>query len=163
MSLIIFLLSVGSGVGVFLYGKIVKTNIANKSAELEKDQQAFNPELLDDINRLSRRLSISGDLAGAHISVSSILSALEVSTLKSIKFSDFKYTASPDRIAISMRGEAKNFGSIALQSDKFSRNRFIENPVFSNLNLSQNGNVTFLFDASVNPELVLYKSSLTEQ
>jgi len=84
---------------------------------------------------------------------------LESITLKSISFDNFSYkTDETGRVSIVMDGKASSFGSVALQSDVFSDNKFIEEPIFSNLNLDNKGNVVFNFVAFVNPQLVLYKN-----
>lgn len=159
LAVIILLLSVALAGGAFVYGKFTTLNIEKKAKALEDAKSSFNPELISELSRLSRKMSVAGELMNSHISVSDIFAALEESTLKSIKFDDFNYNYTPERITISLRGKASGFSSIALQSDLFGKSKVIEKPVFSNLNLDEKGSVGFLFSAEVNPNTILYKDN----
>jgi hypothetical protein len=158
LAVILLLLSIALAGGAFVYGKFTTLNIEKKAKALEDAKAAFNPELINELSRLSRKMSVADSLMNSHISVSDIFAALEESTLKSIKFDDFNYNYAPDKIIISLRGKASGFSSIALQSDLFGKSKVIENPVFSNLNLDDKGSVNFLFSAEVNPNAILYKN-----
>ena len=159
LAVIFLLLSVTLAGGAFIYGKFTALNIEKKAKALEDAKAAFNPELINELSRLSRKMSVANSLMNNHISVSDVFAALEESTLKSIKFDDFNYNYAPDKITISLRGKASGFSSIALQSDLFGKSKVIEKPVFSNLNLDDKGSVNFLFSAEVNPNAILYKNA----
>jgi hypothetical protein len=59
-----------------------------------------------------------------------------------------------------MGGIASSFSSVALQSDIFGENKFIQEPIFSNLNLDSKGDVIFDFSAFVDPRLLSYSDSI---
>lgn len=158
-AVILLLISVALAGGAFVYGKFTALNIEKKAKALEDAKAALNPELINELSRLSRKMSVADSLMNSHISVSDIFAALEESTLKSIKFDDFNYNYAPDKITISLRGKASGFSSIALQSDLFGKSKVLEKPVFSNLNLDDKGSVNFLFSAEVNPNAILYKNA----
>lgn len=160
LALLVLLLSLASAGGVFVYGKYVKTSIDNKAKELEEIKTAFDPALISEFSRLSKKMTVARDLLGSHISASAVFRALSDSTLKSVKFDDFTYLFAPDKITITMKGQSKNFASIALQSDLFNKNKVFKNIVFSNLNLDKNGNVNFVFSADIDSSNILYKNNV---
>jgi len=159
LAVIVFLLSLALAGGAFVYGKFTSINIDRKAKELEEAKAAFNPELINELSRLSKKMSVAEDLLNSHISASEIFEALSAATLKSVKFEDFTYNYTPEKITLSMRGESGGFSSIALQSDLFGKSKVIKKPVFSNLNLDEKGNVEFLFTAEVDPAMILYKDT----
>ena len=160
LALVVFLLSLLMAGGVLVYGQYVKKSIDRKSASLEEAKTAFDPALIAEFSRLSKKMSVARELLGKHVSASAIFRALSDSTLKSVKFDDFVYLFAPDKITITMKGQARSFSSIALQSDLFGKNKVFDDLVFSNLNLDKNGNVNFVFSAEIDSANILYKNSV---
>ena len=55
-----------------------------------------------------------------------------------------------------LRGWAKSFNEVALQSDSFAGEKFIQEPIFSDINLDESGNILFSFSAILDPSLISY-------
>jgi hypothetical protein len=158
---ILFLTSLALSGGVYLYVKLTESGIERKAALLEEERRNFNPELISELSRLNKKIIAAGELAEQHIAPSAIFEALEETTLRSIRFTEMDFKYGTDRHTITMRGEARNFASIALQSDLFGKHRAINEPIFSNLNLTENGNVSFVFSAVINRNSILYQNNMT--
>ncbi len=60
------------------------------------------------------------------------------------------------RLEVLMSGEARGYTSIASQSDIFTENKFIRNPIFSNLNLTDTGYVAFDVSFTVDESFIRY-------
>ncbi len=164
ISLIIFLGSILAALGVFLYSRVVVQQIASKNSELERARGEFEPALIEALAQLDRRLGVSGELLKGHVALSPLFQLLGSLTLKSVRFESFKYgNDGPDKIIISLRGVAKSFGSVALQSDVFGKSPFIKNPIFANPNLDQDGNVVFDFTATLDSRLLSYSEALVRK
>jgi len=158
ISLIIFLGALTVTVGVFLYERVVAQNIEEKSAKLEKAREAFEPTLIEALSKLDIRIQAAQEILDSHIALSSFFELLERLTLQSVQFNDFNNVISPDgRVGIAMKGTARSFSSVALQSDVFGKDPFIRNPLFTNLNLDDLGNVIFDFSATLDPALLSYR------
>ncbi len=56
-----------------------------------------------------------------------------------------------------MRGEAKNYAYVAVQSDILDADKYVLDHIFSNLSLDGVGNVTFDLFMTLDPTLVYYK------
>jgi len=160
VSLIIFVITVATAVATYSYQSFLGNRIANMTQSLERAKQAFEPALILELKRLNARInSAEGALAG-HVAPSEFLALLEQSTLKNVQFTRFEYQVSGDVAQISLNGIARNYSSVALQSDVFGNSKFIKNPIFSNLGLDQNGNITFDVVADVDASLILYRESI---
>jgi len=160
VSIIIFILTIAIAGATYSYRSFLENRISNMAQSLERAKQAFEPSLILELKRLNARINSASDTLANHIALSEFLGLLEGSTLKTVQFSRFDYEVSGDMVQISLRGKARNYSSVALQSDLFGESKFIKNPIFSNLGLDQNGNVTFDVTADIDSSLILYKESI---
>ncbi len=159
IALVLFLLSVVAGIATFGYQRFLFSQVEAKNAALVAAQNAFEPETIQGIDRMSRRVDASKTILGTHVMLSPLFDLLEKETLSTVRFASFSFSAnSPSDIVLLLNGEAKSFNSVALQSDVFGAEKVIKNPVFSNLDLDASGNVIFRFRASLDPLLVQYKA-----
>ena len=159
IALIIFLGATTVSVGVFLYEKSVIQNIEKKSNQLVEAKAAFEPALIEDLATMDNRIRAAQEVLNNHLALSAFFELLEQSTLKSVQFDDFAYTATTDgNISITMKGRGQSFSSVALQSDIFGKDPFIRNPLFSNLDIDEQGNVIFSFFATLDPMLISYRN-----
>ena len=157
-ALIIFLAAVIASVGVFLYKQVTTQNLDEKKLQLEMARAAFEPALIKELALLDLRIQSAEEILDSHVALSAFFNLLEQSTLKSIQFNDFTYSVSDGGgMRIQMHGRGLSFSSVALQSDVFGKDPFIQNSIFSNLDLDDVGNVIFDFSASVDPTLVSYR------
>lgn len=162
IGVIIFISALAAAGGVFAYKKILIGSIENMNARLAQAKNSFEPSFIDTANNLNKRIEAAKKLLNAHIVISPVFSLLENRTLATVRFNNFTYNLNDnDSGVISLSGEAKNFSSIALQSDIFGKEKYIKNPVFSDLNPDQSGNIVFKFNASLDPNLVSYKKNLS--
>ena len=162
LAMFFFIGSIISAGGVYFYNKSVGARIIVKKDQISHSEDAIDTKFLDEIKELDRRIKASNTILDNHIALSPIFQALSVITLKSIRYSHFDYKISNDSekgktVDISMDGTAQSYRSIALQSDKFSENRNIQDPVFSNLSLTDKGLINFNLSFSVNPDFLKYK------
>ena len=157
ITLIIFISVVALAIGVFLYQQFLFQNIEKKRNSLERARAAFEPALIEEIGRLDMRMKSAREILDNHKALSVFFDLLETNTLASLQFENFNYKIDEtDRISISMNGVAPGFSSVALQSDIFGENKFKQEPIFSNINLDNKGNVIFDFSAYVDSRLLSY-------
>ena len=81
---------------------------------------------------------------------------MEDETLQSIRYSTFGQTAS----ALNLRGTARNYEGIALQSIVFSQDQRVKDFVFSELNADAAGRVGFNLKLDLDPSLFNYADHL---
>lgn len=157
ITLIIFISVIALAIGVFLYQQFLFQNIEKKRSSLDRARAAFEPALIEEMGRLDIRMKSAREILYNHKALSVFFDLLEVNTLASLQFENFNYKIDEtDRVSISMSGIAPSFSSVALQSDIFGENKFIQEPIFSNINLDNKGNVIFDFSAFVDPRLLSF-------
>lgn len=161
IAFVIFLLSLLTSGGLYLYKVLIEKNIDEMSLSIDRVREAIEPNLVANLIEIDSRLNTSQNLLENHKIISPIFRLLEESTLKTVRFDDFKYTISENEGSVlRLSGEARNYASLALQSDIFGSEEMFEEPIFSNLRLNSRGNVGFSFSTPINGALILYKNNL---
>lgn len=168
LSLLTFVVIIGTAVAfgvVYFYQK----QLVSQKAQLEKSigqaRDGIGTEFITDMKRLDARIDGVKDLVKNHIVVTPIFQTLEASTLRSVQYKDFNYSikndavTKTDMVVVEITGSAKNYSTIALQSDAFSSAPLIKNPVFSNLTVDdKTRTINFKLTFSVNPSDLSYQT-----
>jgi hypothetical protein len=95
-----------------------------------------------------------------YVSLKDLLRQSDIITLQSVRFTGFQVGIDEKRsVVVSMRGQARDYQSVALQSDQLGKTKGIRNPVFSGLTLDTFGRVQFEVTFNVDPALVSYGSA----
>ena len=166
VGILIFVISSGLAVGVYFYEGSLAQQLTDKQTQLNNARNALESPLISSAKTLGRRITDANELLSNHIIVSPIFQALQLNTLKSIQFNNFTYTtptAQNDKVLVQMSGVARDYTSIALESDQLAKNKDIQNPIFSGLSLdSQTGNVTFSLNFTVSSDLVNFGSHVAD-
>ncbi len=156
---ILFMASLASAGGVFIYGEIIKRNISEGEAQLKLNKNAFDPNTISQITRLNDRINATDYLLKKHKSVSTLFYVLSNATLKNVRFSDFNYAGLDEKISLSMKGQALSYETVALQAKEFTNpnlKNVFKSPLFGDLTLDAQGNVSFGFTTNIDPLLVDY-------
>jgi len=130
------------------------------SADLEEARLAIQPEVIDELTRLDNRIISTKGLISKHHILTPLFKFLEVSTPKTVRFTDFQYTVTDKGIELSMRGEARGYATLALQADIFNKSQYFQDSIFSNLSLNEKGDVIFSFTTMLDPNLVSYSRGI---
>jgi hypothetical protein len=158
--LILFTVGIATG-GLYLYRNLLDKQVQSAKDTLSLARNRFEPAKITQLQELDRRLRAANEILSGHISVTPIFQALEDLTMKSVRYTKFGYTLGADgKIVIQMSGEAIGYRSIALQSDLYTKNKSLIDPVFSNLTLDNSGNVLFDLSFTVDPKFVNYKQAM---
>lgn len=156
---VVFTVALLAAAAVFGYTLMLEKWIKDGKETLARAQNAFDPALVETLSTLDSRIEGAKEILSNHRAISAFFDLLETLTLRSVRFKSFDYVlVGKDKVNVTMKGEGESFSSIALQSDVFTKSKFLVDPVISNLTLEQNGNVAFDFTASIDPSVVLYKN-----
>ena len=150
---------------VYLYQQKLTNQKATLTTSINDAKNNIGTEFITDMKRLNARIDGVKSIIKGHIVVSPIFSALEATTLRSVQYKNFSYTFVTDPgtkaqvVQVTLVGTAKSYATIALQSDAFTNNTLIKNPVFSNLSVSDKTNlVDFKLIFTVNPSDLSYQA-----
>lgn len=154
---VITLLIVG---GVFVYERFMAGQIEASAESLRRAEAAFETSLVEELQTLDTRLKAAETLLSQHIAISPVFRILENDTLKSVQYEDFTYVIEGDRGLIEMTGLARSYQAIAEQSVLFGENRFVEDHIFSDFSLTDEGLVSFGVVLTLGPDLLYFEESL---
>ena len=161
ISLFIFFIMLLATGGSFFYERYLVQQTLVVQESLKKTSETFNEASIEQLIALDKRIESAKQILSHHTVLTPLFDLLGDSILQTVRFGDLTYSAdATGKISLVAHGQAVNYSSIAFQSDVISKKRFIKNPVFSDLNLDQSGNVGFNFNATVDPQLLLYKNNL---
>jgi hypothetical protein len=160
ISLIIFLGTIGFAGGLFLYDSYLNSSIKAKKEQLEISRKAFQPELIRQLARLDNRITAATGLLEQHVAPSLFFELLQANTLQTVRFSSLSLVMGQNGGQFSLTGEAKNFASVALQSDVFGSSQYIQEPVITDFNVI-GGGVGFEATGRVDKNLLLYSQTVS--
>ena len=153
----LLILSVVVGGGGFLYKRSVAGNVETLEASLARAEEAFDPGLIEELVRTSKKIEAAKVLLSKHRTIVPIFNFLEEATLKNVRFTNFLYSIGADGTPkISMKGVARSYATLSLQGNEFERNKDIRSVKFSGLRLGEGGTVLFAVDLEVNPAMLAY-------
>lgn len=156
---ILFIISIALAVAVFLYQNLLLKQIESDKASLDRAQGAFEPELIQQIIRLDSRIETGKTLLKSHLAITPFFDLLASVTLKSVRFRDFSFSyLAPDKILVTMKGQAQNYAAVALESDLLNQQKYLSNTVLGDLALEPTGTIAFTVSTTLNPALVSYKA-----
>lgn len=158
IALVIFVIAASASIGVYGYQKFLEKRVESMNVSLERARAAFEPSTILELKRMSGRIAASDEVLARHIALSEFFKLLRALTLKNVRFEQFDYTYAPEGITLNMKGKAQSYSSVALQSDIIGASTYIKDPIFSNLDLDQKGNVSFDLTMRVDSSFVLYKN-----
>ena len=166
IGIVVFIISAGLATGVYFYEASLSKQLSAKEDQLNNARNILESPLIGEAKILGRRITDANQILSNHIVVSPIFEALQMNTLKSLQFNHFTYTVPADssgKITVDMTGVARDYTSIALESDQLAKNKDIQNPLFSGLALdAKSGNVTFDLTFAVSPDFVSFTNNLSD-
>jgi len=140
---------------VFGYELYLKQSREVKTQDLRVFQDSVEPQVVEELSRLSQRLVISRDLLNSHVAVSAIFTMFERDTVRNVSFDDFELKTAPSGdVEIKMKGTASTFNALAYQSVVFRDNPFLRNQIFGDITVTDKETVSFSFEGIVSSTLV---------
>jgi hypothetical protein len=163
ISLFILISMLVVAAGLYFYKGVLDNNISEMSESLKTAENRYEPAKIVELQVLDKRLRAANEILSSHVSITPIFELLQKVTMKTVRYTKFSYisgTEKDKKVAIKLNGTAIGYKSIALQSDIFTENKQIIDPLFSNLVLDDKGNVMFELEFSVDSTLIDYKQTV---
>lgn len=161
VALVIFLSTVLAGIGVVGYRITLTKQVEIAKKDLKANEDKFDANFIALIVRLNTRIEAAKQLLKNHVAISSIFEALQRDTIQTVQFLNFGFSSTPagntTLLKVSMKGVAKDYNSLAYQSEVIGQNRYIKDQLFSSFSLTEEERVTFGFDALIDPNLIDYR------
>ena len=163
LTIMIVIATIGAFGWVYVDEKQLKSKLVSLSVSITESRNNIGSAFVTDIKRLSQRIEGGKVLIDNHIVVSPIFTALQEATLKTVQYKNFTYTFAKDAatnaktVEVELAGTAKSYQTLALQSDEFTKNLFVKNPIFSGLTIDEKTNrVDFKLAFTVDAQSLSY-------
>lgn len=116
-------------------------NRCSLQASLKRIEGKVRADLISEIKMTGERIMLAEQLLERRTVLTPLFSRLEDLTIPSVQFTSFEYQEGED---LSLRGVARDYESIALQSDVFVQNpEVVQSAEFSNFTVTEEGDVEF--------------------
>ncbi len=165
VSVFIFVVVVAASVGLYLYkGYLLKTQ-KDLSASLEVIRNSFDKDTIATLETFDKRTVVSKQILDNHLVLSPLFDLLNDVTLPTIQYTKFDHKTVGSIFSVKMSGIARDYKSIAQQSDIFNtdKGKMFNEVIFSNLNKDKNNYVTFDVEFNVDNALLSYSNNVTNQ
>ena len=155
ISIVVLAVSLVTALAVFGYDKYLSSVIEVKSAALEEARNELDQQKVEDFIRLKDRFASGRQLLDDHVAASRFFTLLETATLQNVQYSSLELAIADDRTAsVTLSGLARNFNTLAAQSNEIAKYREVKRAIFSEITIAPNGLVGFTLTATVDPSLV---------
>jgi len=158
ISTFLFLGSLGWSGYSYFNRKLIEKNIADAEKLISKNEEDFDPILLENVSKDSDRINVIKSLLETHIDTTKIFDIISNVTLTNVRYSSFSYTHDePTTIKVNMSGEAESYYAIAKQLDKYAESEDLKNPLMNNFAAGGDGTVGFSFTTEIPLKLLINK------
>lgn len=158
----VFILSGIVAAGLLYWKGAILDDIQNMSEELEKKQQEVDPGAIADLKRVDMRFAVSKQLLKNHKALTPFFKFLQENTLRKVTFETFDYSHQEDDYIVKMRGIAKDYDTLTLQSNVFEGSEEVKSVEFSSIELTQNDEVRFVVTLVLEPSVLSYGATVLE-
>ncbi len=160
---IVFIVVLGLVGAIFITKRTLEREITALDQDLVNAKASFELSTIEELKKVSARTSIANTLLDKHLAVSKFFERLNETTYTNVAFSSFEAESATDgSVEVTLVGRAGGFNSLILQQNLFDNLAFLQDPLFSNFSLDEEGNVSFTFNAVVDSGTVSYKRYITE-
>jgi hypothetical protein len=157
ISSIIFVVSLVTFCSLFLYKIILLKQIAKADEDLKKARSAFQIEKIQELVDTNSRILSTKRLLNTHVSTSKLLDLMQNLTVKKVRLTKLTYSTQNNIPTLSMEGESQTYNAIVEQSNIFSQNKYIVNPLFGDFTLQDNGYVKITFTSGIDTAAISYR------
>lgn len=165
-STIFFLTLIGAGV-LYTFEAQATKRLEEALETLRKNQAPFELDTLDDLARLHDRYQTALTLINDHIAPSLIFDPVAANTLPTVQYKSLSFTYGRDSVTLTMEALARDFASVALQTDAFVPQvggpSLFFNPLVSNVKEEGDGKVSFKLTVQMPAQAVAYAERLSRE
>jgi len=147
--------------GLFAYKMFLTKQKETLSASLAEARDSFEKDTIEELSMFDERTSVAKKVLSNHLIFTPMFTLLGEITIPSVQYTDFEQQTNKDGFLVKIEGLARDYRSIALQSDMFNttKGRSFKNVLFSNLIKDKNNNIAFDLEFNVDPSILSYETN----
>ena len=170
ISFVIILFTIGAIAGLYFYKDYLNKQLVSKKNSFDIARENLEEKTLVELQTFDRRLNSSQKIISNHIVISPFFYLLNSLTLPNVQFTNFSGSMSDTGkgFAVSMGGFAKDYKTVAVQSEIFNGDlaKELKDVLFTNLSFSDEKNtkgfVSFNLSFFVNPSFISYENNILQ-
>ncbi len=152
----IFVISLATFGGLFLYKMILLSQISKADEDLKKAKAVYQVEKVQELVDVDAKITSARRIINNHVSTSEILYLMQDLIVKKVRLTKLSYNKQNNIPTLTMAGEAQTYNAVVEQSNIFSQNPYIVNPTFGDFSLQDNGNVKITFTSGIDTTVISY-------
>jgi hypothetical protein len=138
------------------YQKYLSYQLEQKMQLLSESQARVDEDQIEEFVRLRDRLASGNELLTNQVTLSKFFDSIEDLTLQNVRFNSLELVIAGDGSAkLDVEGTARNFNTLAAQSNAFAGERGIRRAIFSGITLTDTRQVSFRLTADIDPRLIV--------
>lgn len=159
IAVVFLIVAFGSLIGVMFYHSTLENRISSAYSTISSVRDQLSVEFINDIRDLDNRLNAVNLLLSQHASISPFFNFIEQATLPGIEFNSFSFDIEEDKPQVIMIGRGIDYETIAKQSVVIGASEQINNHIFSDFILGDDGFVSFTLTLEPGEEIVLFEKN----
>lgn len=141
--------------GIYFYKGSLKASLTGLTRELAELEKKFDPQEIQKIAEVDDALLVAKDFLSKHVHTSRVLELIEKSTLKKIRYTDFKF--STDGRSLALKGRADGYVTLNDQINHFGTVPEVKGIKFSSVAVDADGFVGFSLDLFLDDNILRFK------
>lgn len=163
MASVIFIVSIGAYLGLFLYHRALANDVSSVTTEIERLQKDFDRPEINEARAFRARADLARTFLSQHGTMRPLFAFLERYTIEKIFYTDFSFMRDgAEGPSLELKGEAPDYASLAYQMDTFRDRRELSTFSVQDLNLTRTGTVTFSLSLVFTPGFLSYAGYIPE-
>lgn len=160
---IIFIVSIGAYIGLFLYHRALANDVSSVTTEIERLQKDFDRPEINEARAFRARADLARTLLTQHTTMRPLFAFLERYTIEKIFYTDFSFTRDgAEGPSLELKGEAPDYAALAYQMDTFRDRKELNTFSIQDLTLTGTGTVTFSLSLVFTPGFLSYAEYIPE-
>ena len=171
IAILLFIVSFAAAGGTYLWKSILISSQESYKQQLAERQRQFNPELIEELQRVNVKIDAAGQVLSRHIVLSNVFDIISRLTIENVRFVNLDLSiptvTQGSGIKVALSGYGTNLSTVAFQSDvlgqlqQYGLSKIVKDPVLSDPSLEANGLVSFRFSALIDPATLSYQKSVS--
>lgn len=171
ISFILFFATILGTAGTYVYKTVANNRLDAEKKLLTDERSKFDESDMESVRELNRRIENAKNRIDNHISVVSIFTALEESTLQKLRFTGFEYKRVQESIpTITLSGVTDTFNSVLFQRTVLATNKILASATFSKVELTSTKEskgitaektISFTISGDIDPSLIKFSPTVS--
>ena len=149
--------------GLYVYSRMLDSEVSGLKSRLVEAEKNIDTKTINQLSIFSKKLSQVKSIVSGHMIVSSLLSSIASSTVRSVMFDDFSFETQANSFRVTMKGTANGYPSVALQEKLFKESSFVKSVNFSNIGTTEKGQIVFDVLLVVDPSVFRYNPIVVDK